>query len=174
MACLIQHSGAFVHRAGGVEVDLFLDDILVEHLIVELQRLCIDQLVVQSLADRLDDVALGKRRVLLTLLAWPDVFFLKFELVLKSIVDMVFEAFGRRAEKPIDALVVELFHHLVEDVSVELAPLLLQLLHHLLELGLHAVYFIVHQLVLVLQVRGLGVVGLGAVVRVSRRHVLLG
>ena len=122
-------------------------------MVIELEWLCVNQLVVQTFANRLDNVTLSKVGVLLALFADPDVLLPELEFVLKRVIHVVLKSLGRRAEELVNALVIELVHHLVEDVFVELASLLFELFHHFLKLELHLVNLIVQKLVLELQVR---------------------
>lgn len=104
-------------------VDLFLDDVLVEHLFIELEWLGFDQLVVEPFPHWLNNVALFEIRVLLTKFGWADEFLFEFEFVLERVVDVADEALGRRAEEAVYALIVELLHLLVEHLPVHFAPL---------------------------------------------------
>lgn len=66
VAVLLRHG--LLQRVIVIFVDLLLDDVLVEHLIVELQRFLVDQLIVKAFAvGRFHNVTLGVHAVLVAL-----------------------------------------------------------------------------------------------------------
>ena len=73
--------------------DLLLNDVLLKHLIVELERLLVDQLVIETFAvSWLNDVTLGVDAVLVAFLCWALVLALKLLFLLHSVIVMLYEA----------------------------------------------------------------------------------
>ena len=76
-----------------VLVDLFLDHVLLQHLVVELEWLLVDEFVVETLAiGRLNDVTLRVHAVLVALLCGSLMLTLELFLLLHSVVVMFDEA----------------------------------------------------------------------------------
>lgn len=117
---------------------LLLDDVLFENLIVELERLLINQAVVKTFAvSRLDDVALRVDTVLVAFVGRPLMLFLKLLLLLHRVRVVLHETPRRRDLKLVDSAVVELINCLVECISVDSVALRLQLGVQLSELVLN-------------------------------------
>ena len=138
-----------------VAVYLLLDDILVEHLIVELKRLLIDQVVVETLADGLDDVTLLVVCVLLTMLGGAHILFPELVLVLEGKILVTDKSLRWGHHELLNSVVVEVVHLSVEDVPVEFASLLIKLFLKLFELVLHSLGLVVPVLIHIFGVAGL-------------------
>ena len=73
--------------------DLLFNDVLLKHLIVELERLLVDKLVIETFAvSWLNDVTLGVDAVLVAFLCWALVLALKLLFLLHSVIVMLYEA----------------------------------------------------------------------------------
>jgi len=87
--------------------DLLLDHILVQNLVVKLQRLFVDQLVVETFAVCwLNDVALRVNAILVALDGWCLMLALEFLLLLNRVSVVLHEPFRRGNFKLDDAAVV--------------------------------------------------------------------
>jgi hypothetical protein len=75
-------------------------------LVVECERFCVYQLVVQAFAHRLHDVAFFEVGVLLAQLGRADKLLFELKFVLERVVDVPDETFCGRTYKLINALVV--------------------------------------------------------------------
>ena len=105
-------------------VDLLFDYILREDLVIELERLLIYQLVVQSLSiSRLNYVAFWIDTVLVAFVCRSLVFALELLLLLNSVVMMLYKPFGWRNFKLRDSSVVEFINSLVEGFWVDTCSL---------------------------------------------------
>ena len=103
---------------------LLLDHVLPQHLVVELKRLLVDQLVVQPLAvRRLHDVALGVDTVLVALVSRGLVLALELLLLLDRVAVVLDEAARRRGLELVDASVIQLINCLVEGIPVNVVSL---------------------------------------------------
>ena len=133
-----------------VDRDLLLDDVLVQHLIVELEGVLIDEVVVEALALLgLDDDTLVELHVDLAahtgslMLLSEDLF------LLEGVVLVVSQTTCRGIEL-FDSTVVQMFHLDVERLFVNSVPLLFELALQLLELLLNIVCLLLQVLVEVL------------------------
>jgi len=123
---LVHH--ALLERQFFVLVDLLLDDVLVEDLIVKLQRLFVDQLVVQAFAvSWLNDVRLRVDGILVSFLSRCLVLTLELFLLFHSVRVVLNETLGRRDFEFANTAIVKFIDRLIESLWVNVLTLSLKL-----------------------------------------------